>query len=80
MDIDKEAYPDALPLIEQKLRPGGLLIVDNLLWGGKVADEADQRPSTQAIRRLTDTIYKGERWDFVLCPLRDGFGVCRLRG
>ncbi|MFZ2097204.1 MAG: class I SAM-dependent methyltransferase, partial [Anaerolineales bacterium] len=35
-DIDKECYPESLPIIREKLRPGGVLIVDNLLWSGHV--------------------------------------------
>lgn len=80
MDIDKEGYPRALPLIEEKLRPGGLLIVDNLLWSGRVADDIDTTPATVAIREITKLLSDSPRWDFVLCPLRDGFGAARLIG
>src|SRR6185503_11955648 len=40
-DIDKSGYPGSLPVIESRLRPGGVLIVDNLLWSGKVLDPGD---------------------------------------
>ncbi|MDQ3023445.1 MAG: O-methyltransferase [bacterium] len=80
MDIDKEGYPGALPVIEQKLRPGGLLIVDNMIWSGKVADPADTRESTQAIRELTRMLRESPRWEMLILPLRDGVAVARFAG
>jgi predicted O-methyltransferase YrrM len=80
MDIDKEGYPAALPVIEDKLRKGGLLIVDNLVWSGAVADESDQRASTQGIRELTRLLRESPRWELLILPLRDGVGVCRFLG
>jgi caffeoyl-CoA O-methyltransferase len=80
MDIDKEGYPAAVEVIEEKLRPGGLLLVDNLLWSGTVADEVDQRPSTQAIRRITEMLRDSPRWELLMLPLRDGLGVARFVG
>ena len=80
MDIDKEGYPDAIPVIEQKLRPGGLLLVDNVLWSGTVADPADERPTTQAIRRMNDMLRDSERWNYGIIPLRDGLGVAWFKG
>src|SRR3982750_37762 len=40
-DIDKHAYPDSLPVIAEKLRPGGALIIDNMLWHGAIFDDSD---------------------------------------
>jgi predicted O-methyltransferase YrrM len=80
MDIDKEGYPGALPVIEGKLRPGGLLITDNMIWSGTVMDDADQRPSTQAIRELTRMLRESPRWELLILPLRDGVAVARFRG
>lgn len=79
MDIDKEGYAAALPVIEQKLRPGGLLLVDNVLWDGKVADEQDGDEATVAIRRLNEYLNASEGWDYLIVPLRDGLGVARRR-
>jgi predicted O-methyltransferase YrrM len=45
-DIDKPAYPESLKVIREKLRPGGVLIIDNMLWSGKIFDENDQSDST----------------------------------
>src|SRR3954471_22247606 len=57
-DIDKQGYPAALPVIEAKLRVGGLLITDNLLWSGRIFDARDKTPATQGIRKLTRLVAK----------------------
>jgi caffeoyl-CoA O-methyltransferase len=74
-DIDKEAYASSLPLIAEKLRPGGLLIVDNLLWDGRIFDGADRSPSTEAIRELTRVISADPAWISTILPIRDGLLV-----
>jgi predicted O-methyltransferase YrrM len=71
-DIDKHAYPESLPLIYEKLRPGGVLIVDNLLWHGQVFDPQDQQRSTSAIREFTRLITTSPDWIASLIPIRDG--------
>jgi len=71
-DIHKEAYPDSLPIIADKLRPGGVLIVDNMIWSGRVYDASDQSPETIAIRRLTHDLVNDNRWITSLIPVRDG--------
>ena len=50
-DIDKQGYPGSLPAIEEKLRPGGVLIIDNMLWSGRILDPADQFGVGQVNRR-----------------------------
>src|SRR3990170_6893634 len=72
MDIDKEDYVKALAAITEKLRPGGLLIVDNMLWSGRIFDQKDQSPATKAIRELTGILASSDRWLANLIPLRDG--------
>ena len=79
MDIDKEGYPDALPVIERKLRPGGLLLTDNVLWDGLVIDQANTDIATKCIRELNTYLANSEKWDYMINPLRDGLGVARLR-
>ena len=71
-DIDKEAYPTSLPLIKEKLRPGGVLIIDNLLWHARIFDETDQSKNTAAIRRFTEMITTDSDWIVNLIPVRDG--------
>ncbi len=74
-DIDKETYPDSLPVIKEKLRPGGLLIVDNMLWHGQILDPRDREKSTAAIRRFTRDITTDPDWIVSLVPMRDGMMV-----
>ncbi len=74
-DIDKQGYPDSLPVIYKKLRPGGVLIVDNLLWHGQVMDSNDHQRSTEAIREFTRRISTSPDWITSLVPIRDGLMV-----
>jgi predicted O-methyltransferase YrrM len=76
-DIDKQGYPDALPVIAEKLRPGGLLIADNLLWSGRIFDSTDQSPATEGIRRFTKMVAEDPAWTTSLIPIRDGLLVAR---
>ena len=75
LDINKDAYPAALPVIEARLRPGGLLIVDNMLWNGRVFDQTDHTPATVAIRQFTQLITGSPNWIVSLVPIRDGLLV-----
>jgi predicted O-methyltransferase YrrM len=74
-DIDKEGYPASLSVIEEKLRPGGVLIVDNMLWSGRVFDRDDKSPATSGIRTLTDMITTSPAWIVSVMPVRDGVMV-----
>jgi len=71
-DIDKEDYPNSLPVIAEKLRPGGVLIVDNMLWHGRIFDGKDHTPATDGIRRLTGLLTNNPDWVTSLIPVRDG--------
>ncbi|MGZ6345943.1 MAG: O-methyltransferase [Anaerolineales bacterium] len=71
-DIDKEGYPDSLPVIAEKLRPGGVLIVDNMLWHGRIFDGKDHTPATDGIRELTGLLTNSPEWVTTLIPVRDG--------
>lgn len=74
-DIEKESYPDSLPVIQEKLRHGGLLIIDNMFWGGQTLDPNDHERSTEAIRRFTRDITTDLDWIVSLIPARDGMIV-----
>ena len=74
-DIDKEAYPESLPVIKEKLRSGGVLIIDNMIWSGRTFDSANHDKSTEAIRRFTRDITTDPDWIVSLAPLRDGMIV-----
>jgi caffeoyl-CoA O-methyltransferase len=74
-DIDKEAYPDSLPVIKEKLRRGGILIIDNMFWHGQTLDPNDHEKSTEAIRRFTHNITTDPDWIVSLFAARDGMIV-----
>lgn len=74
-DIDKEGYPDSLPVIKEKLRHGGILIIDNMIWHGQILDSDDHEPSTEAIRRFTRDVTSDLDWIVSLVPMRDGMIV-----
>ena len=79
-DIDKTGYPASLGPIMEKLRPGGLLIVDNLLWSGRIFDPDDRTPDTEGVRSLTEMVFRDPRWTASLAPIRDGMLVARFAG
>jgi predicted O-methyltransferase YrrM len=74
-DIDKEAYPESLTVIEEKLKPGGVLIVDNALWGGRIFDPSNKTDSTEGVRELTRLLSSSPKWITTVAPVRDGLIV-----
>jgi len=73
-DIDKEGYPEALELARPRLRTGGLLIVDNTIWSGRVA-LPDPDETTKAILQFNDAAAAAGDLLTVILPLRDGVSV-----
>jgi caffeoyl-CoA O-methyltransferase len=71
-DIDKEGYPASLPVVAEKLRPGGVLIIDNMLWSGRIFDTGDTTPATEGVREFTRRITSDPGWIVSLVPIRDG--------
>ena len=71
-DIDKQQYPESLAVIHEKLRPGGLLLVDNLLWYGRIFSALDHEPATQAIRAFTLMLTRDPAWSTSIVPVGDG--------
>jgi caffeoyl-CoA O-methyltransferase len=78
-DIDKQGYPAALPVIYNKLRPGGILLTDNLLYHGTIFDPENHNPSTDGIREYTRQITSDARWSSSIVPLRDGLMISYKR-
>lgn len=74
-DIDKQAYPESLAVIKEKLRSGGLLIIDNMLWSGRIFDAQDTSPATEGVREFTRRITTDPDWIVSLAPIRDGMIV-----
>ncbi len=79
-DIDKDAYPNALPVIKEKLRPGGLMIADNMLWHGRIFDPRNQSEDTRGVRDLTRRITTDPDWIVSLAPIRDGLLIAYKKG
>ena len=75
VDIDKEQYPASLSLTLPRLRPGGLLITDNILWGGRVVVRDPPDASTRAIQEYTRLLYEDPNLHTTVIPLRDGVSV-----
>jgi predicted O-methyltransferase YrrM len=76
-DIDKAGYPDALEVISRSLRPGGVLVADNLLWSGRVLDDGDRTPDTNGIREFTRRVVSDPAWTASIVPIRDGVLVAQ---
>jgi len=76
-DIDKQDYPKALDVITTKLRPGGLLLVDNMLWSGRIFERRDTSPATRGVRELTRRIQTDPSWIASVIPVRDGLLVAQ---
>jgi predicted O-methyltransferase YrrM len=74
-DIDKEQYPDVPELAVPRLRSGGLLLFDNMLWYGRVADAEPERESTRGVVEATRRLYGREDLVTTILPLRDGVSV-----
>ncbi len=74
-DIYKDQYPQSLPLILPRLRVGGILVTDNLLWKGDVANDPPTDPKTTYIKEYNTLIFSSPELFSTLVPLRDGVGI-----
>ncbi len=72
IDADKGGYASYIEELVPRLRPNGLLLLDNTLWGGEVLDAGDQQPDTAAIRAVNDKVAADPRLTTVLLPISDG--------
>jgi predicted O-methyltransferase YrrM len=79
IDADKTNYETYYDLVLQMLRPGGLLAIDNVLWGGDVANPKKKDEDTEAIRRINRKVHADERVDVSLVPIGDGLTLARKR-
>jgi predicted O-methyltransferase YrrM len=79
IDADKNNYPNYYELALQLLMPNGIIVIDNMLWHGDVADENKNDSQTNTIRDLNKKIQKDERVDFSLLPLSDGLSFIRRK-
>lgn len=77
IDADKVGYHDYFEACVRLVRPGGVLVFDNVLWGGSVADSTRQSESTRALRRLNERVSQDRRVDVSIVPVGDGLLLAR---
>ncbi|HET6992708.1 MAG TPA: class I SAM-dependent methyltransferase, partial [Bacteroidia bacterium] len=81
IDADKENYSAYWDILFPKLRPGGIIIADNVLWSGKVLDpENEQDEETRGLIAFTKKALAEKNSEQVLIPVRDGLLVIRKKG
>ncbi len=80
IDADKENYPHYYERALKLLRRGGLIVVDNTLWSGWVADPTRQDADTRAIRAFNQALCADQRVDISLLPVADGLTLALKRG
>jgi caffeoyl-CoA O-methyltransferase len=80
IDADKENYSNYFDLIIDKVRPGGYIIADNVLWSGKVVQTVDPKDlETQSLMHYVDKINNDDRVENLLLPVRDGLMIARKK-
>lgn len=79
IDADKSNYPHYYEAVLGLLRPGGILLIDNVLWGGDVADPSVSDLETTTLRALNARVKSDARVDFCLLPIADGLTLIRKK-
>jgi O-methyltransferase len=79
IDADKKGYETYYERAVALVRPGGLILLDNMLWGGSVADPGNRDHQTEVLRALTDKLRGDGRIDLSLLPIADGLALARKR-
>ncbi|XP_077233548.1 uncharacterized protein LOC143875840 [Tasmannia lanceolata] len=79
LDAEKRMYHEYFELLLQLVRVGGLIVIDNVLWYGKVADPLVNDPKTVSIRNLNKNIFEDKRISISMVPVGDGMTICRKK-
>jgi predicted O-methyltransferase YrrM len=79
IDADKKSYPAYFERAYALVRPGGLILFDNVLWGGSVADPDNRDRQTETLRELNARLCADERLGLSLLPIADGLTIARKR-
>jgi len=79
IDADKTSYAIYYEEILKRMRPSGLILIDNVLWNGAIVDEARQDADTKALRTLNDFIAKDARVEAVMLAVADGLTIVRKK-
>jgi caffeoyl-CoA O-methyltransferase len=80
IDADKPNYRSYYNELVPRMRPGGLVVVDNVLWSGRVVDPSATDPDTEAIRAFNDHVLADPRTESVMLPIADGLTLARVVG
>ncbi len=78
IDADKRNYALYFDLVISKMRSGGLILVDNVLWSGKIIEETARDKSTEALRDFNTKVANDPRVEPLLLPIRDGLFLLRV--
>ena len=79
IDADKQSYLDYYEAVLARLRPGGLMMIDNVLRGGAVLDAEDDSPGNTVVRELNERVASDDRVDVVMLGVADGITLARRR-
>lgn len=79
IDADKPNYLTYWSLLVPRVRPGGLLVVDNVLWSGRVLAPESDDPNAQALARFNDEVVRDPRVELVMLPVGDGITLAYRR-
>ena len=79
IDADKGGYRTYYDEIVERLRPGGVVLLDNVLWGGAVVDPANTEADTEAIRAVNEHVAQDDRVEAVMLPIADGLTIARKK-
>ncbi len=78
IDADKESYPEYYDLIINKVRSGGIIIADNILWSGKILEKVEKDDqATKSIIEFNYIIFEYDRVKNIILPIRDGLNIVR---
>lgn len=77
IDVDKDGYPAALKAAAPRVRRGGYLVADNVLWSGRVVDSGVRDAATEGIRHFNRILFSLQEFRSVIVPLRDGVAIAR---
>jgi predicted O-methyltransferase YrrM len=79
IDADKRYYPEYFEMILPKMNKGGIILADNVLWYGKVADADAKDAETNALKKYNKILAKDSRVEVLILPVRDGISMARVK-
>ncbi|MEV0650380.1 O-methyltransferase [Phytomonospora sp. NPDC050363] len=79
IDADKPGYPTYWAELAPRMRPGGIIVVDNVFQGGRIIDGDENGANTVAMREFNDIAVGDERFDVVMLPISDGLTLAQRR-